>query len=83
MKKSPPGWSPHKVISRNDGWVIDPENEDRIPRAAAEMILAAMPSFGDTVPAIKARMVARHRALEHRRKRQRAIVKRMAQSRHA
>jgi hypothetical protein len=67
VKAGPPGWEPHKIVSRIDGWVIDPENEDRIPAAVAEMIARAMPFLGDdTVADIRARMYARHRkALGH------------------
>lgn len=86
MKKAaPPGWSPHQITHRIDGYIVDPENEDRIPASVAEMIARAMPLPGgdDTVTAVKARMVARQHALEHRRKRQSAIIKRMALSRHA
>jgi hypothetical protein len=62
VKAGPPGWELHKIVSRIDGWVIDPENEDRIPSAVAEMIARAMPQLGDgTVAAIRARMYARHR----------------------
>jgi uncharacterized membrane-anchored protein YjiN (DUF445 family) len=84
MKAAPPGWEPHKVTSRIDGWIVDPENEDRIPASVAEMIARAMPLLGgdNTVAAIKARMVARQRAHERGRKRQR-IVNRMASLRHA
>lgn len=53
MKAAPPGWKPHKIVTRIDGWVIDPENENRIPAAVAQMIARAMPQLGDdTVPAI-------------------------------
>ena len=85
MKKcAPPGFEPHKVISRIDGWICDPANEDRIPAAVASMIVQNMPSVGgDTIADIKARMVARQNAHERKRKRQRAIIKRMAQPRHA
>jgi hypothetical protein len=62
MKAAPPGWQPHQVVHRRDGWVIDPENEDRIPAEIAEMIARAMPMLGDdTVADIRARMQARHR----------------------
>jgi hypothetical protein len=58
----PPGWEPHKIVSRIDGWVIDPDDEDRIPTVVAEMIASAMPQLGDdTVAAIRARMLARHK----------------------
>jgi hypothetical protein len=61
MKAAPPGWEPHKMMSRIDGWVVDPENEDRIPTAIADMIARAMPQLGDdTVADIRARMYARH-----------------------
>ena len=62
MKAAPPGWEPHKIMSRIDGWVVDPENEDHIPAAVAEIIARAMPQLGDeTIAAIRARMQARHR----------------------
>jgi hypothetical protein len=82
MKKSPPGWSPSQITHRVDGWIFDPENPGHVPSRVAALIRAAR-SGGDSVSDIKARMVARQRALEHRRKRKRAIIKRMAQSRHA
>lgn len=59
---APPGWEPHRITHRVDGWVIDPKHADRIPAAVAEMIARAMPQpGGDTVAAIYARMLARHR----------------------
>ena len=62
MKAAPPGWEPHKIMSRIDGWIVDPDDETRIPSAIAEMIARAMPQLGnDTVAAIRARMYARHR----------------------
>jgi hypothetical protein len=71
-------------VHRVDGYFIDPENPGHVPSRVAALIRAAMPSLsGDTIADIKARMVARQRALEHRRKRKRAIIKRMALSRHA
>jgi hypothetical protein len=67
MKSAPPGWEPHKIMTRIDGWVVDPENEDHIPNVVAEMIARAMPQLGDgnTVADIKARMIARQ--LRHER----------------
>ncbi len=38
MKSAPPGWQPYQIVTRIDGWIADPENEDRIPAAVAEMI---------------------------------------------
>ena len=50
------------MMSRIDGWVVDPENEDHIPAAVAEIIARAMPQLGDdTVASIRRRMQARHR----------------------
>jgi uncharacterized membrane-anchored protein YjiN (DUF445 family) len=71
-KASPPGWEAHKIISRIDGWVVDPNNEDRIPAAVAEMITQAMPQLSgrDVVAVIRARMMARqqaHERMEHTR----------------
>lgn len=49
-------------MTRIDGWVVDPENKNRIPVAVAEMIARAMPQPGDSiVAAIRARMLARHK----------------------
>jgi hypothetical protein len=62
MKSAPPGWQPHQIVTRIDGWIVDPENEGRIPAAVAEMIARAMPLLDDNaVVAIRARMIARHR----------------------
>ena len=62
MKAGPPGWEPHKIVSRVDGWIVDPDDEDRIPAAVAEMIARAMPLLGSNiVAAIRARMQARHK----------------------
>jgi hypothetical protein len=62
VKAAPPGWKPHQITHRIDGWIVDPENKDRIPAAVAEMIARAMPQPGDnTVSAIRARMLARHK----------------------
>jgi hypothetical protein len=62
VKAAPPGWEPHKIMSRIDGWVVDPENEDRIPAAVAEMIARAMPQpRDDAVAVIRRRMYARHK----------------------
>ena len=49
-------------MSRIDGWVVDPDNEDHIPAPIAELIGRAMPlPSGKTVGDIRARMYARHR----------------------
>jgi hypothetical protein len=70
MKAAPPGWEPHKITSRIDGWI---GGEDRIPASVAEMIARALPPLGDgSVAEIKARMYARQR-----------MVERMARLRHA
>jgi hypothetical protein len=62
VKAAPPGWEPHKIMSRIDGWVVDPENEDRIPAAVAEMIARAMPMpSDDSVANIRRRMYARQK----------------------
>ncbi len=65
VKPGPPGWEPHKIASRIDGWVIDPDDEDRIPSAIAEMIARAMPQLGSNIVAdIRARMKARQSMIE-------------------
>ncbi len=62
MKSAPPGWQPHQIMTRVDGWLLDPADEDRIPTAVAELIAQAMPQPGDdTVAAIRRRMYARHK----------------------
>jgi hypothetical protein len=60
MTKGPPGWEPHKIMTRIDGWVVDPKNEDRIPAAVAKMIARAMPQ-PDEIEIIRRRMIARQR----------------------
>lgn len=82
MKATPPGWAAHQILHRVDGYFIDTENPGHVPSRVAALIRAARLG-GDSIADIKARMVARQRALEHRRKRQRAIIKRIALSRHA
>jgi hypothetical protein len=61
VKAGPPGWESHKIVSRIDGWVIDPDDEDRIPAPIAELIARAMPQLDGSVADICARMYARHR----------------------
>lgn len=62
MKLAPPDWDPHRITHRIDGWVIDPQNENHIPAAVAEMVARPMPRPRDTVvAATRARMVARHK----------------------
>ncbi|WP_029079832.1 hypothetical protein [Bradyrhizobium sp. th.b2] len=63
MKSAPPGWRPDQIVTRIDGWVIDPEDENRIPAAVAEMIARAMPQSGGPPPvaATRARMIARQK----------------------
>jgi hypothetical protein len=66
MSKGPPGWEPHQIAHRVDGWVIDPHDEDRIPAVVAEMMARAMLQPGDDAVAdIRARMKARQRIYEH------------------
>jgi hypothetical protein len=70
MKKpAPPGWEPHEIVSRVDGWIVDPDDETRIPAAVAEMIARAMPQLGEgnTIADIRARMFARHERMKRRR----------------
>jgi hypothetical protein len=65
--KAPPGWNPHQITHRVDGWIVDPADEDRIPAAVAEMIARAMPQADDEIVAnIRARMEARqNKVLRH------------------
>ncbi len=49
-------------MTRVDGWLVDPADENRIPAAVAQMIARAMPQPGDHgVAAIRKRMYARHK----------------------
>jgi len=80
-RHAPPGFEPHKVISRVDGYICDPENPDRVPTRIAAMIRAAR-FGGDSVRDIRDRMVARQRAHDRKRKGQRAIEARMMMVRH-
>ncbi|BBZ97472.1 hypothetical protein BRDID11004_16160 [Bradyrhizobium diazoefficiens] len=60
MKAAPPGWQPHQIVTRIDGYIAAPGG--RIPAAVAEMIARAMPQPADNaVAAIRARMLARHK----------------------
>ncbi|WP_025037042.1 hypothetical protein [Bradyrhizobium sp. DOA9] len=60
MKIAPPGWEPHQIVSRVDGWIVDPQNKSAVPTRVAEMIARAMPQLADPqVAAIRARMVVR------------------------
>jgi hypothetical protein len=65
MKNAPPGSEPHKIMTCIDGWMIDSENEDRIPAAVAEMMARAMPQPTE-IEIIRARMLARQRMMERR-----------------
>ena len=69
--EAPPGWQPHQIVSRIDGWI---GVEDRIPASVAEMIARAMPQpGGHSVANIRARMQARQLMHERKRKRQRMV----------
>lgn len=60
MKTAPPGWQPHQIVTRIDGYIA--ARGDRIPTAVAALIGRNMPSRGDnTIAAIRARMLARHK----------------------
>jgi hypothetical protein len=75
----PPGWEPHAITTRVDGWIaVDPENPGHVPSRVAALIRAAR--TGDSISDVRARMVARQNAHERTRKRQRAIIERMAKS---
>jgi hypothetical protein len=60
-KKGPPGWAPHRIDHRVDGWITDPENENHIPISVARLIAEALPPLGgrDAIAIIRARMQAR------------------------
>ncbi|MHC2415539.1 hypothetical protein ACVJGC_008130 [Bradyrhizobium diazoefficiens] len=62
MKAAPPGWQAHQITHRVDGWVVDPDDEGRIPAAVGKLIARAMPGLrGHSVADVRARMVARQR----------------------
>jgi hypothetical protein len=63
VKAAPPGWEPHKIVTRLDGWL---GAVDRIPPGVAAAIIQQMPSVDDILAAevktrmkVRARMVAR------------------------
>jgi hypothetical protein len=63
MMKGPPGWEPHRIQVRLDGWVgSDPSHA---PASVAEAIACAMPQPTE-VEIIRARMLARQRMMERR-----------------
>jgi hypothetical protein len=70
VKAAPPGWEPHQIARRVDGWVIDPDNDACIPAEIAAMIVEAMPQPGGrgVVAVIRARMIARQHAHERKNK---------------
>ncbi|NOJ40322.1 hypothetical protein [Bradyrhizobium australiense] len=62
MNAAPPGWVPHQIVTRLDGWI---GAEDRIPTPVAEMIARSSPSCGtELIGIIRARMLARQRVYE-------------------
>lgn len=63
VKAAPPGWEPHRIEWRLDGWIIDPNDETRIPRAVAALMARAM-TQPDAVAVIRARMQARQDAYD-------------------
>jgi hypothetical protein len=69
-KKARPGWTPHRLDRRVDGWIDDPANKGRAPRAVAEMIFDAMPPLNgrSAIDRIRARMLARQHEYERRKK---------------
>jgi hypothetical protein len=57
MKNAPPGWEPHRIVTRIDGWcVTDPEHEHRAPAGVAALIARALPQPTD-IEIIRARMI--------------------------
>jgi hypothetical protein len=72
-RKGPPGWQPHQIATRIDGFVGN--DPCRPPRVLAELIARNMPQLGEGNSAadVLARMItrqARHdRAMAHRRAR--------------
>jgi len=64
-KAAPPGWSPHQITSRVDGWIGNPSS---MPPGIAAVIARSMePLRGDAVANIRARMIARQIIVERMR----------------
>lgn len=57
----PPGWLPHEIGHRLDGWIVDADDPDRIPAGVAEVTARALPPLTghDAIANIRARMQAR------------------------
>jgi hypothetical protein len=82
MKKAaPPGWEPHQIVHRVDGYFVDPENPGHVPSRVAALIRAAR-TGGDSISDVRERMIARQHALERTLKRRRAVEARMMRVRH-
>ena len=61
-KIGPPGWEPHRVVSRLDGFV---SVDGRVPAFIADLMAAPKTRTNDrSIAAIRARMLARQRAYE-------------------
>lgn len=69
-RNAPPGWRPHQIDRRLDGWIVDPANEAGVPAGVAEVIARALPqpSARNGVAAIRARMEARQRVYNEKKK---------------
>lgn len=60
MKTAPPGWQPHQIVTRLDGYIA--ARGDRIPAAVAKLIGRAIPDLrSHSVADVRARMHARQR----------------------
>lgn len=61
----PPGWRPHEVTSRLDGWIMDPKHKGRIPAPIAELIAKAATASHRSggIADVRARMRVRHRIM--------------------
>lgn len=55
--KGPPGWEPHRIMTRIDGWVGTP---DHVPASVAALMARAMPQPSE-IEIIRARMLVRQR----------------------
>jgi hypothetical protein len=61
-KLGPPGWEPHKIVTRLDGWF---GSADRIPPRVAAAMGRQMPAIDDAIVAdVKTRMACRQRMYE-------------------
>lgn len=68
-KFAPPGFESHQIVHRLDGWIEQPSDQGRVPRAVAELIFDAMPTIGrSAIDRVRARMLARQHEYERKKR---------------